>query len=190
MSPTATPLELEPVGPVELRLAAPASKSVTNRMLVCAALASGISRLLGPLDSDDSAAMRAALHQLGADVHEVAGAWIVEGTGGRLTVPAALLDARASGTTMRFLVAVVPLAPGPVTVSGRPGLLARPVGPLVAALGQLGARLRDHDGYPPVTTSGGGLRGGEVTLDAAASSQFASAEIGRASCRERVLRLV
>ncbi|HZD37118.1 MAG TPA: 3-phosphoshikimate 1-carboxyvinyltransferase, partial [Actinomycetes bacterium] len=120
-------LALEPAGPVEMRLAAPASKSVTNRMLVCAALAEGSSRLLGPLDSDDSAAMRAALHQLGADVHEVPGAWMVEGTGGRLAVPAALLDARASGTTMRFLVAVATLAPGPLTVSGRPGLLARPV---------------------------------------------------------------
>jgi 3-phosphoshikimate 1-carboxyvinyltransferase len=62
-----------------------------------------------------------------------------------------------------------------VTISGRPGLLARPIGPLVAALGRLGARLDDHDGFPPVTTAGGGLRGGEVMLDAAASSQFASA---------------
>jgi 3-phosphoshikimate 1-carboxyvinyltransferase len=168
-------VELEPIGPVRARLAAPASKSVTNRMLVCAALAEGISLLRRPLDSDDSAAMRSALHQLGADVREAAGAWSVEGTGGRLAVPAALLDARASGTTMRFLASVATLAPGPVTVSGRPGLLARPVGPLVAALRQLGGRLDDHDGFPPVTTAGGGLRGGEVTLDATASSQFASA---------------
>jgi 3-phosphoshikimate 1-carboxyvinyltransferase len=168
-------VELEPIGPVRARLAAPASKSVTNRMLVCAALAEGISLLRRPLDSDDSAAMRSALHQLGADVREAAGAWSVEGTGGRLAVPAALLDARASGTTMRFLASVATLASGPVTVSGRPGLLARPVGPLVAALRQLGGRLDDHDGFPPVTTAGGGLRGGEVTLDATASSQFASA---------------
>jgi 3-phosphoshikimate 1-carboxyvinyltransferase len=168
-------VELEPIGPVRARLAAPASKSVTNRMLVCAALAEGISLLRRPLDSDDSAAMRSALHQLGADVREAAGAWSVEGTGGRLAVPAALLDARASGTTMRFLASVATLAPGPVTVSGRPGLLARPVGPLVAALRRLGGRLDDHDGFPPVTAAGGGLRGGEVTLDATASSQFASA---------------
>jgi 3-phosphoshikimate 1-carboxyvinyltransferase len=168
-------VQLEPIGPVRARLAAPASKSVTNRMLVCAALAEGISLLRRPLDSDDSAAMRSALHQLGADVREAAGAWSVEGTGGRLAVPAALLDARASGTTMRFLASVATLAPGSVTVSGRPGLLARPVGPLVAALRRLGARLDDHDGFPPVTTAGGGLRGGEVTLDATPSSQFASA---------------
>jgi 3-phosphoshikimate 1-carboxyvinyltransferase len=76
---------------------------------------------------------------------------------------------------MRFLVAVATLAAGPVTISGRPGLLARPVGPLVAALRQLGATLDDRGGFPPVTAAGGGLSGGEVALDAAASSQFASA---------------
>jgi 3-phosphoshikimate 1-carboxyvinyltransferase len=168
-------LELEPAGPVRARLEAPASKSVTNRMLVCSALADGTSLLRHPLDSDDSAAMRSALRQLGAVVREVADGWSVEGTGGRLASPAAPLDARASGTTMRFLVAVATLAAGPVIVSGRGGLLGRPVGPLVAALRRLGARLDDHHGFPPVTVAGGGLRGGEVALDATASSQFASA---------------
>src|SRR6266498_2501178 len=153
----------------------PPSKSVTNRMLVCAALAGGASLLRRPLESDDSAAMRSALRQLGARVRVLAEGWSVQGTGGRLASPAAPLDARASGTTLRFLVAVATLAAGPVTVSGHPGLLARPVGPLVAALRQLGARLDDRGGFPPVTTAGGGLRGGEVSLDAAASSQFASA---------------
>ncbi len=168
-------LELEPVGPVRARLEAPASKSVTNRMLVCAALAEGTSLLRRPLESDDSEAMRSALRQLGAGVGDVPDGWRVWGTGGRPARPVAPLDARASGTTMRFLVAVATLAAGPVTVGGRRGLLARPVGPLVAALRRLGARLDDHDGFPPVTTAGGGLQGGEVALDATASSQFASA---------------
>lgn len=168
-------LELEPAGPVRARLEAPASKSVTNRMLVCAALAHGTSLLRRPLHSDDSAAMRAALRQLGAGVREDPDGWSVQGTGGRLARPTAPLDARASGTTMRFLVAVATLAAGPVTVGGCPGLLARPVGPLVAALRQLGAQLEDRDGFPPVTAAGGGMKGGEVALDAAASSQFASA---------------
>jgi len=168
-------LELEPAGPVEARLEAPASKSVTNRMLVCAALAGGTSLLRRPLRSDDSAAMRVALGELGAVVRDDPAGWSVEGTAGRLAIPGGPLDARASGTTMRFLVALAALAPGPVLVSGRPGLLARPVGPLVAALRQLGARVDDHDGRPPVTVAGGGLAGGEATLDASASSQFASA---------------
>src|SRR6266545_1956803 len=129
-------LELEPIGPVRARLEAPPSKSVTNRMLVCAALAGGASLLRRPLESDDSAAMCSALRQLGARVRVLAEGWSVQGTGGRLASPAA---------------------------------------PLVAALRQLGARLDDRGGFPPVTTAGGGLRGGEVSLDAAASSQFASA---------------
>jgi 3-phosphoshikimate 1-carboxyvinyltransferase len=169
------PLELEPVGPVQARLEAPASKSVTNRMLVCAALADGASLLRKPLRSDDSEAMRDALRRLGAGVRDLPEGWSVQGTAGRPAGQRAPLDARASGTTMRFLVAVATLAAGPVTISGRPGLLARPVGPLVAALRQLGATLDDRGGFPPVTAAGGGLSGGEVALDAAASSQFASA---------------
>jgi 3-phosphoshikimate 1-carboxyvinyltransferase len=168
-------LELEPAGPVEARLEAPASKSVTNRMLVCAALAGGTSLLRRPLHSDDSAAMRVALGQLGAVLRDDPAGWSVDGTAGRLASRARRLDARASGTTMRFLVALATLAPGPVVVGGRPGLLARPVGPLVDALRQLGARLDDRDGHPPVSVAGGGLAGGEVALDASASSQFASA---------------
>ncbi len=175
--------ELEPAGPVRARLAAPPSKSVTNRMLVCAALADGTSLLRGPLSSDDSAAMRMALGELGAGVEDAAPAaegsgevaWRVRGTGGRLASPGAPLDARSSGTTMRFLTALATLAAAPVTVTGRPGLLARPIGALVAALRQLGARLDDHGGFPPVAAAGGGLAGGRATVDASASSQFASA---------------
>jgi 3-phosphoshikimate 1-carboxyvinyltransferase len=180
-----TALELEPAGPVVARLRAPSSKSLTNRMLVCAALADGTSLLRRPLESDDSAAMRAALGRLGADVEDTGGreearaagavAWRVAGTGGRLSTPEGALDARESGTTMRFLAAVATLAPGPVVLSGRPGLLARPVGPLTEALRRLGAEIGDRDGFPPVTAAGGGLDGGEAVVDAGASSQFASA---------------
>ncbi len=194
-------LELLPAGPVRARLRAPASKSVTNRALLCAALADGTSLLRDPLDSDDSQAMRAALTALGAGIQAgpVDGipVWRVCGTAGRLAVPAAPLelDARTSGTTMRFLTAVATLVPpgagaGPaVTVTGRPGLLARPIGPLVAALRALGAAITDQNGYPPVTAVGGGLDGGQVTLNAAASSQFASAVLLAAPYARRPVEL-
>jgi 3-phosphoshikimate 1-carboxyvinyltransferase len=160
-------------------------------MLVCAALGDGASLLRRPLDSDDSAAMRLALGALGAPVTAVAApggagpegaapwgaeaAWRVEGTGGRLASPALPLDARSSGTTMRFLVALAPLTVAGATVTGRPGLLARPIGALVAALRELGALVADRDGFPPVRAAGGGLRGGRAAVDAGASSQFPSA---------------
>jgi 3-phosphoshikimate 1-carboxyvinyltransferase len=166
-------LELVPAGPVALRLAAPASKSVTNRALLCAALADGSSRLLGAAASDDAQAMAAALSLLGARVDTAS--WTVTGTGGRLVSPTRPLDARLSGTTMRFLAAAATLTPAGATVTGQAPLLRRPVGPLVAALRALGAELQDEGGRPPVTAAGGGLDGGRATVDAGASSQFASA---------------
>jgi 3-phosphoshikimate 1-carboxyvinyltransferase len=167
-------LELVPAGPVALRLAAPASKSVTNRALLCAALADGTSRLAGAAPSDDTEAMAAALSLLGARV-DTAG-WRVTGTGGRPASPASPLDARLSGTTMRFLAAAATLTPAGATVTGQAPLLRRPVGPLVAALRALGADLTDAGGgLPPVTAAGGGLDGGPATVDATLSSQFASA---------------
>jgi 3-phosphoshikimate 1-carboxyvinyltransferase len=168
-------LEVVPTGPLRARLAAPGSKSVTNRLLVLAALAEGESVLEHPLSSDDSAAMVRVVTGLGASVTEEGSAWRVRGTAGRPAVPPAPLDAGLSGTTMRFGVALAALAPGPVTLTGRPPLLRRPIGPLVTALRALGAGARDHGGYPPVELAGGGLAGGEVTVDAGASSQFASA---------------
>jgi 3-phosphoshikimate 1-carboxyvinyltransferase len=183
-------LELIPAGPVSLRLAAPASKSVTNRALLCAALASGTSHLEGAAPSDDAEAMAAALVELGARVEmgrpggpappggpdaAPPHPWTVAGTGGRLRSPAGPLDARLSGTTMRFLAAAATLTPAGATVTGAPPLLRRPVGPLVAALRALGADVNDRGGRPPVTAAGGGLAGGRATVDAGASSQFASA---------------
>jgi 3-phosphoshikimate 1-carboxyvinyltransferase len=77
---------------------------------------------------------------------------------------------------MRFLAAAAVLTPEGATVTGQPPLLRRPVGPLVAALRALGATVADAGGgLPPVTAAGGGLDGGRATVDAGASSQFASA---------------
>jgi len=168
-------VEVVPSGPVVARLRAPASKSVTNRLLVLAALADGVSVLEHPLDSDDSQAMRRVVRGLGIEVEEQPGGWRVTGGIARLRAPGAPLDAGLSGTTMRFGSALAALAPGPATVTGLPPLLRRPVGPLVRALDDLGAGARDRDGLPPVTLDGGGLDGGAVTVDATRSSQFASA---------------
>jgi 3-phosphoshikimate 1-carboxyvinyltransferase len=174
--PLPAALELVPAGPVAMRLAAPASKSVTNRALLCAALAEGTSHLRGAAASDDAEAMTTALGQLGARVELRPGTWTVTGTGGRLAGPDRPLDARLSGTTMRFLAAAATLTRAGATVTGAPPLLRRPVGPLVAALRALGADVADAGGgLPPVTAAGGGLEGGRATVDASASSQFASA---------------
>jgi 3-phosphoshikimate 1-carboxyvinyltransferase len=209
--PLPAALELLPAGPVGLRLAAPPSKSVTNRALLCAALAEGTSRLHAAAAGDDAEAMATALAALGASVEAApegssggsgpaaasagtapasgAAGWTVGGTGGRLATPAAALDARLSGTTMRFLTAAASLTPGGATITGQAPLLKRPVGPLVAALRALGAEVTDHGGLPPVTAAGGGLEGGQATVDAAGSSQFASAVLLVAPYARRSVRL-
>jgi 3-phosphoshikimate 1-carboxyvinyltransferase len=163
-------VEVLPSGPVHAHVAAPGSKSVTNRVLVLAALADGESLIDGGLESDDSAAMRRVIIGLGARIDR----WRVTGTGGRLAVPGAPLDAGLSGTTMRFGTALAALAPGTVILTGRPPLLRRPIAPLTAALRALGADARDRDGFPPVQV-GGGFDGGTVVVDSTGSSQFASA---------------
>lgn len=170
----AQPVQVRPSGPLSGAVAAPGSKSVTNRLLVLGALAGGVSRLRQPLDSDDSAAMRTVVAGLGAVVETDGADWWVHGTGGALALPGHPLDARLSGTTMRFGAALAALAPGTVTLDGLPPLRRRPVAPLTAALRALGARVEDSDGFPPLR-AGGGLVGGSVTVDVGASSQFASA---------------
>lgn len=166
---------ITPSGRLAGALAAPASKSVTNRLLALAALADGPSVLRHPLDSDDAEAMRGLVAGLGVAVREERRAWHVAGGGGSFAPQAEQVDARLSGTTMRFGTALAALAGRPVTVTGQPPLLRRPIGPLVEALAALGARIADRGGYPPVRAGGGALAGGAAAVDASASSQFASA---------------
>lgn len=166
-------LEIEPGKPAGV-VRAPASKSLTNRTLLVAALAGGTSVVMNPLVSDDAQAMRDAVSVLGAGVADVGSGLRIEGVAGGISPIAGVIDARLSGTTLRFVGAAAALSPRPLTVGGEPGLLRRPIGPLTAALRSLGADVTDHDGFPPLRASGG-LTGGRVTVDVRGSSQFASA---------------
>lgn len=169
-------LSVGPSGPVRGEVLAPASKSMTNRLLVMAALAEGRSTLLSPLVSDDTVAMAEGLSALGTATALTSRAAVVEGRGGSVGPPAGVVDARLSGTTLRFLAAVSLLSPAPVTLDGSPALRRRPLGGLVAALERAGARVDTDGGHPPiVVASSAGLPGGHMVVDAAASSQFASA---------------
>ena len=176
MQRVSDPLPIEPRGPVDIVVRPPGSKSQTNRALVCAALADGISILRRVLVSEDSQAMRRCLAALGVTVSDVGGAWSVAGTAGQLRGgPPVLLDAGASGTTARFVTGLAALAPRTVTIDGTTRMRERPIGPLVDALVAAGVDIIDRDGFPPVSVRGGALAGGAVTMDASASSQFLSA---------------
>lgn len=167
-------------GPVSGAVAVPSSKSYTNRALVLAALAEGESVIRHPLESDDAEAMIEALRTLGVDIEAAEGALMVRGTGG-FSAPDGEISCRDSGTTIRFLTAVAALFDFPVTLTGSPQLQRRPLGPLLDALRAMGARVSAEGlgGCPPVTVQGPltprGTGMPPVTVDAAKSSQYASA---------------
>ena len=170
-------LEIRPSPALDAALPVPGSKSITNRALLCAALARGDSVIAGALASDDTEAMCEALGALGVPISARGDRLRVRGTGGHLRAPSAPLDARASGTTARFVTAAAALADGPVVVDGTPRMRERPIDDLVRALRQLGiaAQSLGPGGCPPVRVRGGRPAGGCISLRADRSSQFVSA---------------
>jgi len=167
-------------GPVTGRINLPGSKSLTNRALVLAALADGPVRLSGVLFSRDSRLMLDALHRLGfgVAVDEPARTVEVTGQGGRIPVAEATLEVGNAGTVARFLTAFLCLHPnGQYRLDGDAAMRRRPMAGLLDALAALGATFTFHGeaGCFPFTMATHGLHGGEVRLDASASSQLLSA---------------
>lgn len=165
---------LEPLSAV---VHVPGSKSVANRVLVCAALADGTSRLGGVAPGDDTAAMLDCLRALGVEVGVEGDHVVIVGTGGRFADGDRALHARLAGTTSRFITAVAALAPGPCVVDGLPPLRTRPMTPLHDALRQLGAGVEPSEtwGHLPVTMRGPLRRGGVVSISGDVSSQYITA---------------
>lgn len=181
--------------PIVGDVAVPASKSEMNRALICAALADGVTTLHDIVDCEDTDVLATALARLGITVerdaaldervsrplpHDRPETWRIHGGRYRLRPPAdpAPLMMRNAGTATRFLTALLPLVPGSATIDGEPRMRERPILPLVEALRQAGAQLDlpAGTGCPPIASTGPGqLRGGRITLDASASSQYLSA---------------
>ncbi|MFK0255527.1 3-phosphoshikimate 1-carboxyvinyltransferase [Streptomyces sp. NPDC090445] len=158
----------------------PGSKSITNRALLLAAAADGVSLLRAPLVSDDTLAFRAALTGLGVHIEAEPGdaAWKVTGAGRTPVPPAAGAPVwcEDAGTAARFLPPFAATGRGRFTFDGTGQLRARPLRPLADALGRLGVRARvtEPAGGLPMTVDADGLRGGELTVDAGLSSQYLS----------------
>jgi 3-phosphoshikimate 1-carboxyvinyltransferase len=172
--------------PVDATVTVPASKSLTNRYLVLAALADGPSRLRAPLHSRDSALMIEALRHLGATVTELPGDGgygpdlqitpISPDAGGGDTA----IDCGLAGTVMRFVPPLAALRRGTAVFDGDPHARLRPMGAIIEALAGLGVAVSAPDGGPasslPFTVNGRGtVPGGHLVIDASASSQFVSA---------------
>ena len=163
--------------PVDVRVVIPGSKSVTNRALILAAQAEGTSKLRRPLVSRDSELMVGGLKALGLTIKETNenGELVFEVTGGSLKGPAKI-DVGNAGTVMRFLPPLAALADGEISFDGDPRSHERPLGPVIKALEELGISINHGGRYAlPLTLQGGKIRGGEIDIDASASSQFLSA---------------
>jgi 3-phosphoshikimate 1-carboxyvinyltransferase len=158
----------------------PGSKSLTNRELILSALADGPSRLSSPLHSDDSARMVEALRALGVAIEAV------EGTGAfgpdLVVTPVWPLrggtevDCGQAGTVMRFIAGLAGFAHGDVILTAHESALHRPMGAMITALRDVGVDIDDggHWALPFAVRGRGHTRGGEITIDASASSQFVS----------------
>jgi 3-phosphoshikimate 1-carboxyvinyltransferase len=170
--------------PPRCRILVPGSKSITNRALVLAALAGPVGDcqetvLTGALQSEDTEVMVDCLHKLGI---AVSCDWPLS----QMSVPASGgnwpngviedLFVANSGTTMRFLTALVSLCPGRYRLDGVPRMRERPIEDLLSALNQLGVRASSEtgNGCPPVVIETGGLDGGTVRIKGDVSSQFLS----------------
>lgn len=170
------PIRIQPlVRPPDVTVRVPGSKSLTNRALVCAAMAEGTSVLEGALRADDTEAMIHVFTTLGIKVVASGTTITVEGAGGAVPSGPAELDARLSGTTSRFLAPLLASGTGPYRLDGAPPLRARPMGPLVEGLRSLGCEIAEEGrpGCLPLMI-GGGAKGGRVHLAGNVSSQFVS----------------
>ncbi|MCE9534034.1 MAG: 3-phosphoshikimate 1-carboxyvinyltransferase [Planctomycetes bacterium] len=176
-------LEIQPItGPVTASVSVPGSKSITNRALVLAALAKAKDgcRLHGALRSEDTEVMIDCLRKLGFRLEvDWEHSEISVGSPSHRLIPEASADlfAANSGTSMRFLCAMVSLGKGRYRLDGVSRMRERPIEDLLAALRQLGvdARSETGNGCPPVTIDAKGIAGGSVAIRGDVSSQFLSA---------------
>ena len=186
-------IEIQPCGPVSGSIRPPGSKSITNRALVCAALADGKSTLTEALDSEDTQVMIAALEQLGLAVEHDRPARTIRITGCKGRFPAAGADLYVgnSGTTVRFLTAAATLGRGTFRLDGTARMRQRPIEDLLDALRQLGADAESaKNGCPPVIVRANGLPGGQAAIAGTISSQFLSGLLMAAPCAARPVELV
>jgi 3-phosphoshikimate 1-carboxyvinyltransferase len=153
----------------------PPSKSYTHRAIFLAALSHGESRIHDPLISRDTLSSINVCRALGPQIFNEGSSLLINGT--HLRAPDTVIDAGNSGTTIRIAISVCSLVElGYSVLTGDSSLRTRPMGPLLNSLAKLGVECFSTklDGTAPIVVKGGGLRGGNVTIDGSISSQFLS----------------
>ena len=166
-------LELKPARRAAGTVRLPGSKSISNRVLLLAALAKGETEVLGLLDADDTRVMREALSRLGVSFTENT----VKGAGGPFPVKQADLFLGNAGTAFRPLTAALAFSGGEYRLSGVPRMHERPIGDLVDALRGIGARVdyAGKEGFPPLLVHASKPKTDHVKVRGDVSSQFLTA---------------
>ena len=174
--------------PISGAINIPGSKSVTNRALVLSALASSPSTLRKGLRSRDTDLMIKALSSLGIKIEIEEDLWKI--TPAPLMGPAGI-DVGNAGTVMRFLPPLASLAKGLISFDGDLRSHQRPLAPVIKALENLGVSIEHQGRYslPLVINGAGYITGGEVEIDASASSQFLSSLLLVAPLMKQGLRI-
>jgi 3-phosphoshikimate 1-carboxyvinyltransferase len=165
-------------GPVDCKIVIPGSKSITNRAILIAALAEGVTYLKSVLHSDDTHFMIKAWRKLGVDIRlKPTNDIEIMGCNGVINPFQEELYIENAGTAARFLTAALTLGVGDYFLTGNTRMQERPISDLIQALNQLGANVVDLNGTkcPPVQISANGLPGGGVEIPGGKSSQYISA---------------
>ncbi|NAX19329.1 3-phosphoshikimate 1-carboxyvinyltransferase, partial [Vibrio sp. V22_P2S10T140] len=173
-------LTLQPIKKINGQVNLPGSKSVSNRALLLAALASGTTKLTNLLDSDDIRHMLNALAKLGVEYRLSDDKMVCEikGLGRPFSIEQSVeLFLGNAGTAMRPLAAALVLGQGEFILTGEPRMKERPIGHLVTALREAGADIEylENEDFPPLKITATGLKAGTVAIDGSISSQFLTA---------------
>ena len=164
-------------GPVRAVVAVPGSKSLTNRHLLLAAIADAPMRIRGALDSRDSRLMIDALRALGARIEQEGRDLLITPVPEEPSGQPAVIDAGLAGTIMRFIPPLAAALGRGLVLDGDAAARKRPMGPVLEAVRQLGARVHEDGeaGALPVRiVPGTGPAASELRIDASGSSQFLS----------------
>jgi len=170
-------LTVAPIGHAAGRVALPGSKSISNRVLLLAALAQGTTRIQHLLDADDTRVMLDALAALGVAIEREGEAVRISGGAGRFPNRRADLFLGNAGTAMRSLTAALAFAGGNYRLDGVARMRERPIGDLVDALNALGAKVGylGDAGFPPLSIAPAQLAATDaVRVKGDVSSQFVS----------------
>lgn len=172
-------ITLGPLSSANGEIQIPGSKSLSNRILLLATLASGTTKITNLLDSDDIRHMLSALKTMGIryTLEDDGKTCILEGNAGPINVENADLFLGNAGTAMRPLTAALCLGSGSYRLHGEPRMHERPIGDLVDSLQALGVDIsyEGNANYPPLLIKANGIQGGEVSIKGNISSQFLTA---------------